>query len=120
MFYICPICGKVIYIQDGDTQSVVCCGKEMIRLVANLEDASLEKHVPYCEIHDGMIDVTVGEVLHPMTEEHYIEWIAMVVSGEAIIQRLKPGDSPKASFPYQSGASVYAYCNLHSLWKRDI
>ena len=53
----------------------------------NSVDASLEKHVPFCEIKDDKVYVTVGEVVHPMGEDHYIEWIAMV-KGNKIVKYL--------------------------------
>ena len=36
---------------------------------------------------------------------------------------LKPGDAPEVSFAISEGdevEAVYAYCNLHGLWKRNI
>ena len=48
-------------------------------LEPNTVDAATEKHVPSVELQrDGhIIHVQVGEVAHPMTEEHSIEWIAL-------------------------------------------
>ena len=86
-------------------------------LKANTTDGALEKHVPSCEIVDGKIEVKIGEVEHPMTEEHYIMWIAQVVDSKIIKKELKPGDSPKAQFEYKENSEIYAYCNLHGLWK---
>lgn len=120
MFYICPICGNVIYMMNGEVNRVRCCGKEMLELKANDKDASLEKHVPYCEVNDGEVSVNVGEVEHPMTEEHYIMWIAKVCGDNVTISHLNPGDKPVASFTYEEGSTIYAYCNQHSLWKKDI
>ena len=45
-FYVCPICGNVIGLIDGDINHVTCCGKPMNQLVANTTDAAQEKHVP--------------------------------------------------------------------------
>lgn len=120
MFYICPVCGNVIYVMNGDINRVKCCGKEMIKLESYDKDASLEKHVPYCKINGDMVDVSVGEVLHPMDNDHYIMWIAYVCGNSVNIVHLNPNDEPKATFLYESGASVYAYCNKHGLWKKEI
>lgn len=82
-------------------------------------DAALEKHVPVYEIVDGKLEVTVGSVLHPMTENHYITCI-FVVDGDNVTRvNLAPNDEPRASFDVTKG-TVYAYCNLHGLWKADI
>ena len=87
---------------------------------ANSVDASVEKHVPFCEIKDDKVYVTVGEVVHPMEEEHYIEWIAMVKGNKIVKFLLKPNDEPKAIFDYEENSTIYAYCNKHGLWKKEI
>ena len=38
-------------------------------------DASVEKHVPQIEINGNKVTITVGSVIHPMEEKHYIEFI---------------------------------------------
>lgn len=86
----------------------------------NSVDASLEKHVPFCEIKDNKVYVTIGEVIHPMGEDHYIEWIAMVKGNKIVKYLLKPNDEPKAIFDYEENSSIYAYCNKHGLWKKEI
>ena len=43
-------------------------------LTANTVDAAREKHVPLVERSGNDVVVTVGEVIHPMTEAHYIMW----------------------------------------------
>lgn len=87
---------------------------------ANTVDAAVEKHVPVVDLQrDGhIIHVTVGEVEHPMTEEHYIEWIALEAEGRLEVHYLKPGQTPATFFAggAKSG-TVYAFCNLHGLWK---
>ena len=63
--------------------------------------------------------VEVGSVTHPMEEKHYIEWIALVSDKSVDIRYLNPGEAPKAEFEGNSGV-VYAYCNLHGLWKTEV
>ena len=119
-FYICEHCGNIIAMVKDSGVPVMCCGQKMTRLVPGTTDASLEKHVPVYEIADGKVVVTVGATEHPMLEEHYIEWIAIQTSSGNQRKALKPGDEPKASFAISEGEqveAVYAYCNLHSLWK---
>ena len=68
----------------------------------------------------GIVTVAVGSVEHPMLPEHYIEWIAIKTKTGNQRKELKPGDAPKAVFAIVDGdevEEVYAYCNLHSLWK---
>ena len=101
-------------------QHIKCCGRDMEPLNANTTDAATEKHVPVYEI-DGMeIVVRVGEVEHPMDEDHYISWIAQVSENRTTRIRLKPGDKPEVRLPYIPGSSLYAYCNKHYLWKNEV
>lgn len=87
---------------------------------ANSVDAAVEKHVPAIELQrDGhIIHVTVGEVEHPMTDDHFIEWVALEADDRIEIHYLKPGQTPTTFFAggVKTG-TVYAYCNLHGLWK---
>jgi superoxide reductase len=99
---------------------VMCCGQKMTEIVPGTTDAAVEKHVPVYEVKGNTLYVTVGEAEHPMLEEHYIEWIAVQTTTGNQRKALKPGDAPKATFALIDGeevTAVYAYCNLHSLWK---
>lgn len=119
-FFRCSICGNIIgQIKNGGGQ-LVCCGKPMEKLEANTTDAAVEKHVPVAERKDGKLYVKVGSVVHPMTEAHYIEWI--VVTDGTSTQRisLTPSGNPEAIFCDKEHADIYAYCNLHGLWKVTI
>ena len=118
--YRCPICGNVVELVDGDIKHVMCCGKPMQEIVANEVDAAVEKHVPVYEIDGDEIIVKVGEVYHPMEDDHYIEWIAQVTNKETTRIKLNPGDVPEAKFKYVSGATLYAFCNKHGLWKNEV
>lgn len=119
-FYVCPICGNVIYMMNGDVSRVKCCGKEMVELVANTVDASQEKHVPFCNISQDKVEVRIGEVMHPMESDHYIMWIAVVKGNDVEIVHFNPGDEAKWTFNYAEGSVVYSYCNKHGLWKKEI
>ncbi|MBY4798248.1 iron-binding protein [Collinsella sp. AGMB00827] len=88
----------------------------------NTVDAAKEKHVPAVDVErDGnLIHVKVGEVEHPMLEEHYIEWIALEAESRLEVHYLKPGQTPATFFAGGlKNGSVYAFCNLHGLWKAD-
>ncbi len=109
----CNVCGNIIEVLYEGADVLVCCGKPMNLNVENSVDASEEKHVPIIEGKK----VSVGSVLHPMTEEHYIEWIeARGKSGEVAKIFLKPGDKPVGKFCFEV-LGARAYCNLHGLWK---
>lgn len=119
-FYRCPICGNVIELIDGDSKRITCCGKNMELLTANTVDASIEKHVPVYRKDGEKLVVSVGDITHPMIDEHYIMWIALVENNKVTRVNLLPNDAPEAVFTYVENAEVYAYCNLHGLWKTTI
>ena len=110
----CNICGNIIEILHKGADALVCCGHPMNLIEENTVDASQEKHVPVIE---GKI-VEIGSILHPMEEEHYIEWIeATSENGEVCKKFLKPGEEPKAEFEFEV-KKAREYCNLHGLWKK--
>lgn len=119
-FYRCKHCGQIVAMIKGTGVPIICCGEPMEKLVPCSVDASIEKHVPVCEMKDGKVHVTVGSSEHPMTGDHYIEWIAIRTKCGYRIQFLKPGDKPTACFAASDKddiLEVFAYCNLHDLWK---
>ena len=119
-FMRCAHCGKIIAIVKDAKAPTICCGEPMQEIVANTEEASLEKHIPVFEVKDGIVSVEVGSTLHPMLDAHYIEWIFLETRNGNQRVRLLPGQEPKARFALLPGdevLAVYAYCNLHGLWK---
>jgi superoxide reductase len=119
--YKCEVCGNIVEVLHGGAGQLVCCGKPMKLLAENSTDAAQEKHVPVIEKAEDGFMVKVGSVAHPMLEEHYIEWIELMVDGRVSRAFLKPGDSPEARF-WIKGDQVSAreYCNVHGLWKGEM
>lgn len=116
--YKCEVCGNIVQMNHGADGTLVCCGEDMKLLDEKSADFTTEKHVPVIEKIDGGYKVTVGSTPHPMTEEHYIEWIELIAGD--VIQKafLKPGDKPEAVFKTDATeVTAREYCNLHSLWK---
>lgn len=119
-FYICKHCGNIIAYVRNSGVPVVCCGEKMELIKANTSDGAQEKHVPVSAQTGQRVTVTVGSVEHPMSEEHYIQWIALQTKQGNQRKELKPGDAPTVCFMLCEGdevESVYEYCNLHGLWK---
>lgn len=119
-FYRCAHCGQIIAKVKDTSVPVICCGEKMQEIVPGTTDAAVEKHVPVYEVKDQKLYVCVGSVEHPMINEHYIEWIAVQTKNGNQRKALKPGDKPCAVFPLLDDdevEAVFAYCNLHSLWK---
>lgn len=120
-FFKCNICGNIVEMVDDKNGKLSCCGKEMVELIPGSVDASMEKHVPVIEEKDGEVIIKVGEVPHPMLNEHYIEWIVVHTDQGFYRKHLKPGQEPMAKFALLNNEivlSAYAFCNLHGLWKK--
>jgi len=116
----CKHCKNQTLVLNDSGAPMVCCGEPMNELIAGSVDAAAEKHVPAVTVDGSVIHVAVGDVIHPMTEAHYIKWIAAEQDGRIQYAPLTPEDEPKASFTINSGKfTVYEYCNLHGLWKAE-
>ena len=118
-FFKCLDCGNVIVKLVDKNADISCCGKEMVELVANSVDAATEKHVPVVNTQKNLVKVSVGSVLHPMTEEHLISFIVVQTNLGVKIANLSSQDKPEATFALQKDEKVlkfYEYCNLHGLW----
>ncbi|MGN1175738.1 MAG: desulfoferrodoxin [Clostridia bacterium] len=119
-FFICEHCGNIVEMVKDNGVPVMCCGQKMTELIPGTSDGAVEKHVPVVTVDGNKVSVMVGEVEHPMVDAHYIEWIAIETSKGVQRKMLKPEQAPKAEFMLTDGESVeavYAYCNLHGLWK---
>jgi superoxide reductase len=122
-FYVCRHCGNIVLKVKDAGVPLVCCGENMTELIPGTVDAALEKHVPKVTVSGSTITALIGEVTHPMQEEHFIEWVYMETEKGAQIKYLKPGEEPKAVFEVADGdkaLAVYEHCNLHGLWKTEV
>ena len=121
-FYICKHCGNIITKIEDSTVPVVCCGEKMSELVPNTVEASVEKHLPVASVEGNVVNVSVGSVAHPMAEEHHIGWVYLETCCGGQIKSLPVGVEPTVSFAVngEKPLAVYAYCNLHGLWKTEL
>ena len=121
-FFICKTCGNLVVYIINKGPHIVCCGSEMSELVANTVEASVEKHLPDVTVSGNEVHVAVGSVLHPMEEAHHITFVYVVTERGGQRKPLKIGEEPKVSFCFTGDkpVAVYAYCNLHGLWKTII
>ncbi len=120
--YKCAKSNFTVEVLTNDAEAcseLECCGEKMQLLEEHTADKTKEKHVPQLSGDENGIKVVVGCTPHPMTEEHYIQWIE-VQNGPYVNRKyLKPGDKPEAEFyvPLQDRLIVREYCNVHGLWK---
>lgn len=116
----CMKCGARVQVLEDctcDNCGIKCCGEQMQELKPNSVDAAIEKHVPTYEVKDGKLFVKVN---HVMEEDHYIEWISITFENKTVTTYFKPGDEPTVHCKYIPGSTIYAYCNKHALWKKDV
>ena len=119
--YKCEICGNIIEILHVGDNPLVCCGQNMTNMKEKTADDGQEKHVPVIEKTDSKVIVKIGEIAHPMTEEHHIEWIELETKTNTQKVFLKITDEPKAEFDTREDiVRARVYCNIHGLWKKDM
>lgn len=121
-FYICRHCGNLIGLIHDSGVPLMCCGQKMEALVPNTTNAAGEKHLPCISVDGDTVHVSIGEVNHPMTEDHFIQWVYVENENGGQRKAFKPGDTPEATFctADSTPVAVYSYCNQHGLWKTEI
>lgn len=123
-YYICEICGNEIEMINDSGQIPVCCGKEMKLVKPNSTDGDIEKHIPSCKIKPEQVKIQIGEMPHPMGDDHYIKWIALETVDENgqkgyYRKELKPNCDPEITFhlcKHEKPVLVTSYCSIHGLW----
>ena len=121
-FYICEHCGNLIGMIHDAGVPMMCCGQRMTKLEPGTVEASHEKHIPVVSVEEDTVKVEVGSVTHPMVEEHSILWVYLQTDKGCQRKNLEVGKEPVVTFALsnEKPVSVYAYCNLHGLWKTEI
>ncbi len=113
--YQCEKCGKTL-LSTSELKEL----QGWKELVACSTDAAKEKHVPIVTQEGNVVKVDVGSVAHPMTAEHLIEWVAVETEQGYQVKYLAANSAPVCTFTLADGdkaVAVYAFCNLHGLWK---
>ncbi|MCL2602658.1 MAG: desulfoferrodoxin [Treponema sp.] len=121
-FYVCKKCGNVTALFLDKGGKLNCCGENMHELAPNTVEASQEKHIPVVEKNGNRIKVKVGSIAHPMTAEHLIDFLYVATEHGGQHALLGSNDPPEAEFSLEGtkAKEVYAYCNLHGMWKIDV
>lgn len=121
-FFICLHCGNLADLVDNKGVSLVCCGDKMAELVPNMVEASTEKHIPVATATPDGLEVVVGSVAHPMEEKHHIAFVYVETNCGGVRKFMKMDTEPKLTFRFanEKPVAVYAYCNLHGMWKAEL
>ena len=121
--YKCEICGNIIKVLENGPGQLVCCGKHMNLLEEKTQEQGNEKHLPILQREQEKVSVKVGDIEHPMKQEHYIQWIEVITENKTYRKELNPNQKPQASFiiaQIEKILLIRAYCNIHGLWKKRL
>jgi superoxide reductase len=119
--YRCDVCGNIVNVLCAGQGNLVCCEVPMELLKEKQDGDGSIKHRPVIEKSDVGVKVKVGEVTHPMEENHHIEWVELSTDNQVFIQLLNTRDQPEAEFlvdtDQKNHLKARCYCNIHGLWK---
>ena len=122
--YRCEICGNLVEVILPGGGTLVCCGEPMHFIDGkNREEMAMEKHIPvFVKNDEGNDIVRVGEILHPMDDDHYITLIQTISEDKKCshLQYFNPGDKPEMLLEQKLGKTIAReFCNLHGLWEGE-
>ncbi len=122
--YKCNVCGNLVEVILPGVGELVCCGQPMQKLEAHKNDDEFnEKHVPvFVDKDDNGVEIRVGLTLHPMTNEHYIQFVETISEDKkhTQLQYFSPNEEPVMMSKNKDNIkSVRAFCNIHGLWAGD-
>lgn len=121
-FYVCEHCGNLVRTVHNAGVPMMCCGQKMTKLEPGTVEASHEKHIPVVTVEGNVVKVEIGSIEHPMVEEHSILWVYLETDKGGQRKDLEVGKAPVVTFALaeEKPLAVYAYCNLHGLWKANV
>lgn len=117
--YRCEVCGNVVEMERAGAGVLVCCGKEMVLEEENRDMTNAQKHIPVIIDSPDGLKIVIGEILHPMTEEHHIEWVQVITPYGEIRRRVQLGEEPIIYLPFLGKDDVLgirSYCNVHGMY----
>ena len=115
----CDDCGSIIQVlAEGDEK---VCSDHMLEFPVQTAGEKAPKHKPVVEIDGDKVTVKVGEVAHPMDDDHYIQFLIVEAGNAQYAKCFAPGDVAEATFIIPDAGDVVAYefCNQHGLWSSE-
>ena len=121
-FLLCKHCGNMVELIKDGGPPMICCGEQITELIPNTVEASAEKHLPIATVSGDLLTVQIGSVPHPMEEKHHIEFIYVQTERGGQRKFFQVGEEPTLTFNLANDKSlaVFAYCNIHGLWKTEM
>lgn len=118
--YKCHICKNLVQVILNGIGDLHCCGQPMELLIPHMEENNelAEKHTPEIEIAENKRYVTLKH--HPMTEEHYIQFIEVYPKDKSRLYLKYLTTNEKAEFDithFEENIEALEHCNIHGLWR---
>lgn len=107
--YVCPICGNVIISTGNGTFS--CCGVTLPVLETENED---DNHLISVKSIDNEYYISID---HTMSKDHYISFVLYVTTNRYQLIKLYPEQMAEGRFNIMGHGFIYAYCNVHGLFR---
>lgn len=118
-FYRCGVCGAVevkyrSFTTQGEARPGTCCGRALVRLESCADEVLAAEHrLDYC-IFGGFahnaVRVEVSGGLHPMGEDHRIEWIYLRTFQGGQMKYLPPR-GPSAALFAMAEEDAFVFCD---------
>lgn len=106
------MCGNVLWSMGS--AAVSCCGISLPPLEADTAEGEHEIHTQLCE------DEIYVWVEHEMTKEHFVSFLAGFEDDGLKIVKLYPEGNAAARFKAGRTKKLYAFCNRHGLYEKDL
>ena len=110
--YVCPVCGNVL--QATGEAMVSCCGITLPALEADPAEGEHEVRAACVE------DELYVSAEHPMGKLHCLSFLVAVSPDRVQLVKLYPEGPAAARFRLAGVRRVYAYCNRHGLFYKDL
>lgn len=120
-FYYCKECDGILGMIHG-SHLKEACGSHLFPLEPKTRESGAEKHLPKAQLRGDRVVVEIGEISHPMEQEHHIAWVYLRTDRGGQRKNLLPDHPPRVEFALleERPQAVYAYCNQHGLWKSEL
>lgn len=119
--YRCNICGNVVEVCKEGVGELVCCGENMELLKENIPNNENAHFANIENISDIEKKVTFN---HPMTQEHYIEFVEIISKDLKHIKRKHFSSNDELEMTIKcdctEGFDVRLYCNRDGVWKTEV
>ena len=86
----CEDCGSIVEVLVDAHEEKDCCDSSKNVIEPQTEGDKAPKHVPVISVDGNEVTVAVGEVQHPMDDDHFIQFVELIVGDERYIKHFKP------------------------------